>query len=292
MTGVLACSAAEPLPELYSPPPKPVLPAAQRLGAEVVEMMCRLDRSKAGPPEACDGAEADPCTHAAREALCGEPRRRDVALDLSRRGCAAGQAPTCDELGRLLLAGTPTEQHEARDIFRRLCTEQELAGACNNLGYAIREGDGGPADPVDALRWFERACLGEDQEGCESWGAGLRKGEVADAVKARAADEQACNVGCRLCCERLSNDLHLGRGGLVDLERARELYAHLCDQGAGSSCNNLGFLYRNGIGVGRDLAQATTLFERACALGDRPGCESLAEMPANLRSPTTGVGER
>lgn len=120
------------------------------------------------------------------------------------------------------------------------CVEGDAA-ACTAAGHAYLSGEVVTADEDHAAELYERACRGDDAEGCGDLAA-LRE---------------------------------MGRGGAEDIDEAVRLYSLACELGDGSSCTNLGILVSEGRGVAQDPARAAGLFERSCGEGEANGCAYL-----------------
>jgi TPR repeat protein len=132
----------------------------------------------------------------------------------------------------------PTEQPLAdAATFADTCGRGD-AVACNDLGIALLNGSGVPAD---AARAFERSCMDGSADACSNLGAMYERG---------------------VSVER-------------DLDHAARLYEQSCNAGGALGCSNLGALRARGIGIAQDRDEAQRLFQLACKGGSAVGCDNL-----------------
>ncbi|WP_241771118.1 tetratricopeptide repeat protein [Acidisphaera rubrifaciens] len=129
------------------------------------------------------------------------------------------------------------------------------ADAAMSLGTAYDLGDGVPADPRAALRWYEVA-------------AGL--GNVSAMF----------NVGVMY---------DTGTGTVRDRSRAAHWYEQAAAHGHARAAYDLGLLYEEGEGVRRNLATAARWYKRAAAEGLTAGDAKVAALAPLLRANTANA---
>ena len=246
--------------------------------------------------------------HRGTPVVAAGERWRPTLADLEI-GCAAGDDGACIDVGTAL-AHDRSDDPRARLLLRRGCDAGRLA-ACNNLGYLLVNGHGGPPDPAGALALFQRACDGGDLHGCTSLGAHYREGLGAAVDRDRAARlfTRACDGGwaqgcvergslalaraepeaalrwfergCGLrtqgwprACHELGQSHETGDGTRPDLDSATVYYGLACHGGEAAACNSLGLAEKR-RGTAAALASADRHFQKACDLGERAGCLNL-----------------
>jgi hypothetical protein len=259
---------------------------APRLGHGPAAEACRASAARCD--EACDGGDAESCTHLGLLTERGEGAPRDDARAamLYRRACDGGDLAGCAGLGRLHRAGRgglARDPVRAVGLFQRAC-DGGVARGCAQLGEAYRDGAGGLGrDLVRAVALFQSACDRGDLAGCKDLGGmhQLGKGGLArDDARAAALYQKACDGGELVGCSDLGVLVGAGKGGLArDEALAVTLYARACDGGEMLGCNNLGMLHEHGAdGLARDEARAVALYRQACEGGAPSGCGSLGGM--------------
>lgn len=122
----------------------------------------------------------------------------------------------------------------ALERFKRACELGEAAG-CHNAGLVQKTGrDGAPKDLSEAVKYFDKACSGNDPWGCFYMGlmtANVQKnpGLVTNKPKALAYWTKACHLGtitpCVWGCRNAHVMLQNGDGVPKDPETAAELKA-------------------------------------------------------------------
>jgi TPR repeat protein len=97
--------------------------------------------------------------------------------------------------------------------------------------------------------------------------------EDPESAKAVRLFEGACAGGDDDACVRLASMLRPGKGVAKDGRRAETLLASACDRGSARACGELGvMLAEGGQGVPRDAARARALLKKACAGGYTQAC--------------------
>jgi TPR repeat protein len=192
-----------------------------------------------------------------------------VLLALAAARASAEQAPSCD---------TP-QACEAQ------CRKGNAA-SCSTLGVFLLYTAQTEQRKGVALKAFERACAGQNEQGCEYAARMLAdKSPRRDPQKARAHAERGCRLGSQKCCELAAIILaaapaprEYSDGPAAACGKAAEC-AKKCDADDGHACHLLG-LYRSGglEGAPVDLPRARSALLRACSLGDADACDSAAAL--------------
>jgi TPR repeat protein len=193
--------------------------------------------------------------------------------------CDAGALSRCMDVVRLRDRLFPSDQEmqTLRPLMEKACAGG-LADGCVRLAQAVREGRGGPADPMRALELLERACAIDATAGCTALAETLRTahGPARDPRRALALLEGACTAGHGPACRPAGSMRYQSEAGPPNAQRALELFERGCRAGDADSCYVLG-LNLAAPGPAQDRARARVLFRAACLGGSRPGCEALAE---------------
>jgi hypothetical protein len=154
-------------------------------------------RVEAAPPadlfkRACSEGFAAGCANQqvlasnARDFRHGDPRLQDFAWML-REGKAA--RPDLKPV----------------EIYARACDRGWMA-ACGSLAGVYFQGDGVPADKMQAVRLLEKACNGGHAPSCSNLGLILKRGDgvFQDNARALAYLKKACDLGLASACQSLS----------------------------------------------------------------------------------------
>jgi len=154
--------------------------------------------------KACDGGEGWACGELASIHWEGDGVRADRAraLALAKLGCERRDPAACRSAG-----GWTYSVGEANGVtwFVRACDMSDLEG-CASAAHSYRDGDFGPKDAIEAVRFGRRACdLGSMRE-CALVGAAEcdGRGTARDTAACKRHLQQACTGGDELACE----DLH------------------------------------------------------------------------------------
>ena len=117
------------------------------------------------------------------------------------------------------------------------------APTCTNVGGAFVEGQGGPVDLVQGVKYSKMGCEGGNAPGC-------------------------ANLGI------LTRD---GRGTQADIGEARRLFDIACKGGMETACNDLGLTWADQALAEPDkpayFVLANDAFSRACKIGSPEGCK-------------------
>jgi TPR repeat protein/outer membrane protein OmpA-like peptidoglycan-associated protein len=240
----------------------------------------------------------------------GTERDRELGLGLLDKSCSQHWQPACGEAARLRAdaraAGKPTAGGTARggvavevDVGAKSTAEAEApkarpekpapppcrigdrdnckracdlghAESCTTLGIMVAYGIGGAKRDAEAsLELFGKGAKGGHARAHVHLGLHF-EGRGADAKKARASYQSACDGGDLAGCN------HLGRLelGAKNHARARALFERACDGGEGAGCHALGQLYEKGTAVGRDADKALDVYQRGCRAGSVPSCSA------------------
>jgi TPR repeat protein len=214
--------------------------------ARAVKLFTEVCYRTAEDPDDADTsrAAARACSLAGAQAANGSGAEADwdLAIELSKKGCAAG-----DPFG------------------------------CFNLGAVYENGNGVDRDDAAALGYYLRACDLDDGEAC--FQAGLMhaqgRGTGHGDEQAAAFYQKACDAGIGKGCVNLGGLYGDGAGVPLDVAKALALFARGCDLGEPIGCFNLGNHYADGTGVPADPARAAALYQRACSGGYEAACAKL-----------------
>ncbi len=195
------------------------------------------------------------------------------------RRCANGDGSACLREAHAL-AHTSTGDHDvvAIDVLLEKACGLAQLDACDELGVALRAGDGVEQDPRRAFALFQRACTLGLASGCVHLSELYRGGEGVDLDSARAnlAVNRACDLGNASACRTIGRALlRSDRAG--DPAKAIPLLTRACALDA-KHCQDLGRAYEDGAAVVRDLAHAHSLFQLGCDADDPYACNSLGEL--------------
>ena len=188
-------------------------------------------------------------------------------LVLTATASAAEQAPSCD---------TP-----------QACESQCKRGnapSCATLGvFLLYTAHTGQRKGV-ALKAFERACAGQDAQGCEYAARMLADGSPRkDPQKARVHADRGCRLGSQKCCELAAvilaaapTPLEYRDGPPAACGKGQEC-SRSCDADDGHACHLLGLYRAAGLeGSPIDPQGSRTALLRGCSLGDAEACNSAA----------------
>ena len=153
-------------------------------------------------------------------------------------------------------------------------------------GVAYATGEKGPANYVEALRYFRNAAeqghpKAQERLGFYYYGGlGVKRNPVEAVIWFRRAAEQGlpkaqCNLA--ICLEN-------GQGAATNFVEAAQWYKKAADQNDPSALFNLGLMQSRGTGVPKDATKAVVLWERAAQAGHSKAQQVLANCYA------TGAG--
>lgn len=204
------------------------------------------DKATAGPPLPCDGlddckrkcAKRDGASCLRQAVFEGED------LPLLKRACDLRHAPGCVALGRRLEKGGDADRHtKAVALYEDACKAKEQDG-CLRLGELLELGVGKVTkDPERATSLFRTGCEAGHEPSCVAQAMALAKGTggVADPAEARRRLERACVDGSATACARYGGLLRYGTiwGWAKDIAKARVLREQGCKLGHAETCKEL-----------------------------------------------------
>lgn len=154
--------------------------------------------------------------------------------------CDAGSTDACARLGALY-GGDPARVALAPVRLERAC-ELGSRESCHNRGVLMNTGQGGPADHVGALGWFERACAQGFGAACFEYGLVVVRhpdtGKSAADVATMA--RKGCEVDHGLSCALWAQMVLSGQAFPEQSAAARESASRACAAGEKDACGVLG----------------------------------------------------
>lgn len=209
----------------------------------------------------------------------------------------------------LSLASNDTQMQQARNIYQSLAEKGDRNGQLK-LAYMLDKGLGGPADRVNAEKWYRQAAdqdqavaqyfLGQyyqlgkldtkpDYTEAKKWysKASNRFTPAANALgfiyetvdnnyaEALVAYQQAADKNDPIGQFNLGLIFEKGKGFAVDLTKAENLYQLAAEHGLSPAMVQLAGLYFNGINGARDTDQALLWYKKAAGVGDRDALYQL-----------------
>lgn len=166
--------------------------------------------------------------------------------------------------------------------FVREAAEAGSAEAQARLGQILLDGDGLPADPARAFRWFDKAARAGHLEAANMVGRchDLGWGVPVDKARAAAWYERAADRGLVWAMYNFATLLTLGQGVAEDKPRALTLFRRAADAGNAKALNFVGSFHEDGWVVARDRDEAARCYRLAAACGDFRGQFNHARMLA------------
>lgn len=166
--------------------------------------------------------------------------------------------------------------------FVREAAEAGSAEARARFGQMLLDGDGVGPDPVEALRWFERAARQGHLEAANMVGRchDLGWGTPIDKATAASWYRQAAARGFVWAIYNYATLLALGDGVAQDRPQALALFRRAAAAGNAKAINFVGSFHEDGWVVERDLAEAASCYRRAAEGGDFRGQFNHARMLA------------
>jgi TPR repeat protein len=241
--------------------------------------------SAAACEDGCAKGRAADCRQAglAHHQGVGVERSLARAHRFLRAACDAGDAPGCTALGALVMesgAAIGVAASEAPAILAKACDGGDAMG-CNNL--ASLYADQGPLrDPARARALYEKACDRGSGMACSQIAKAFQAGDGVPAdpaqasrffARARTILQGGCDDGNARACGQAGWLLERDLGGEIDIARARGDYQAGCDGNDGPSCYNLALTRRE---ASADDPNILPLLAKACALGLPEACNATA----------------
>lgn len=164
------------------------------------------------------------------------------------------------------------------------------AHAAFELGQIFHHGDGVPADPVAAVRWWRIAGEAGILEAQVNLGYAYWFGEGAKQSYAEAMlwDRRAAEQGAAVAQAAIGIMYLEGRGVAEDPAEAVRWFRLAAEQGLALAQFEFGHAYALGEGVGRNLALAADWYLLAAEQGHVRAMEHLADIHVD---PNNGIGQ-
>ena len=177
---------------------------------------------------------------------------------------AKGPAPTLDRVTQLANGGNAIAQ--------------------TIIGLKELDGDGVPANPVDADKWLERAANQGQAVAQYRLGTAYERGQGVTANPATATHwyQLAANQGNRNAMHNLAVAYASGATGKKDMAEAARWFAKAAALGLPDSQFNLAVLYERGDGVPQSLLDAYKWYAIASGQGDAESKSRLAVLGSQL----------
>ncbi len=118
--------------------------------------------------KSCDKNNDDGCHH--MNALLNHNKRgRDLLRPICNKGNTTISGMACNQLGWRLRNGKggPKDPKQARIFYKKACDKNYHWG-CTNLGWLMEIGEGGPIDVKGAIKLYTKACKLGDPDACKS----------------------------------------------------------------------------------------------------------------------------
>jgi TPR repeat protein len=178
----------------------------------------------------------------------GMPADPVAALELFRASAAQGFPGGLYAVGAAYHNGSngvTQDYAQARKWYWKAAS-LDFGPALTDLGRLLRDGQGGPKDPVTALALMERATTIGDRNGIAELAYMLATGDgaVIDLPRARKLYAIAAAHGIDWAERDYGEMLELGEGGPVDLNLALDYYRRAAAQGYGMSAFDIFEMYR------------------------------------------------
>jgi TPR repeat protein len=154
--------------------------------------------------KACDGGLASGCSWVANSYLrgYGVSKSRESACTFAQKACDGNDGMGCEQLAHCFSDGitVPKDAKKAVELARRSCEVLGHARGCGTLGGMLLAGDGGR---TDAAKAFEKACDGDDADGCFGLAMCQRQGwgVSASPLSADQTMKKACDLGSASACK-------------------------------------------------------------------------------------------
>lgn len=283
----------------------------------------------------CSGGYADSCNDLGALYAMGKgvPKDEQKAAQLYEMGCEAGSAKACDNLGLFIENGTykASSKERALELFGQACDKGDSSAcyrlasryratrevlkavqyyrkgcgkshyvSCLVLGDMYRSGYSGvPQDYREAMKYYNEACWGRTESGCEAKADMYAQGQGVPKDPAMAAKlrSESCNRGSTRSCRSLALMYKDGVGvPKKDLEAAAKLHEKACYLRSSLDCYELAVAHDKGDGVKKDQKLVAKFFQRACTFGSSEACSNLGYFifkgaAEYTKDPTLGVSK-
>jgi localization factor PodJL len=154
------------------------------------------------------------------------------------------------------------------------------------VGLKYLDGDGVPANEMEAARWLSRAAEAGEPVAQYRLGTLYERGRGvgADAAKAVRWYQAAANQGSRKAMHNLAVAYAEGAGVKKDFTEASRWFLRAAALGLSDSQFNLAVLYERGLGVPQNLVDAYKWYAIAAAQGDQESKTRLTTIASQLNS--------
>lgn len=211
----------------------------------------------------------------------GEP---DIpyALELLKASAVQNCSKAHVVLSRVFLEGKLVERDPKAGVEHlRIAAELGNPDAAGELGVLLASGTDVPADPVEAIQWFEKAAARNHAPSVLNL-ANMRlrgQGVPQDLAKAVSLYRTAIKLARYPQAQwRLGSLYEAGQGVEQDGFEASEWYRQAAEQGYVPAQFSLALLYSRGGGVVRNDQKAADWFEKAANAGHVQSCLNLSLM--------------
>lgn len=208
--------------------------------------------------------------------IMGDGREDGPDLVPAVRAVAVAGVPAAQNfLGVLLRESAPAE---SLAMFKK-AAEQGVPRAMAEVGLMIANGDGAPADMVEAVRWLKRSADAGFPEGMLLYAECLiaGKGTEINAAEAAALYSKAAALGNVAAKSYLAGMYQHGLGvPAPDPKKAFQLYKEAAAQGFPEALGRLGAMYMSGEAGAKDEKKAVQLWEDGASKGDAVSMYFLA----------------
>lgn len=162
------------------------------------------------------------------------------------------------------------------------------------LGLKLADGDGVPANNVEAARWLERAASKGQALAMYRLGTLHEKGLGVPADTRVAADwyAKAAETGNVKAMHNLAVAHANGNGRETNFNEAAHWFRQAADRGLADSQFNLAVLYERGLGVGTSLVEAYKWYAIAAAQGDNESSTRVEALVSQIPAPDRLTAER
>lgn len=115
---------------------------------------------------ACGLEEGNSCAAAAYLARTQNPPDFQSSLELSRQGCAMNNLDACAQEAYIYTQSPRQDYAQAVSLFKTNCAKNH-AKSCYNYAAMLHHGQGIEANPAEAYKVMEYACLLGDEQACQ-----------------------------------------------------------------------------------------------------------------------------
>ena len=228
---------------------------------------------------ACEEGEAGACSALGVMYERGLAVKKNLksAVTLFGRACQAGNGGGCLNLGMAYASGAAVvvDAEHAAVLFGVACAKGDVRG-CTELGSVKARGMGVARDVRGAAKLLSDACSEPHAPACFRLASLFEDGTLGpDPVSAMSYYEKACIGGLGDGCDRLDAMFANSQRARHPTPHPSEAE---CRAGDARACNAAGLAYFSGDGVARDLARSVALLKQACAAGYKASCNVIGPM--------------